>query len=144
MRNRVAVTERTPRVKREDGQKSSTFINHRGYIEQVYHDEQTAESVLEAIKQLELFAKKVLDQNRTVLIFIDVSQLTKIDLSRKMLHVRIAATKTMKAINFKKAAICAPLSIQILVNTMALVAGKSDRVKVFDNRATAIKWLLGK
>jgi len=128
---------------REESQKSRIFINPRGFIDQVYFDTQTAESVLEAIKQLEHCAKKMQAQKKPILIFIDVSQLTKIDLSNKMRHVRMLAMDTMRKIKFKKAAVCAPLPIQILVNTMALVAGKRNRVKVFETRALAIKWLLG-
>lgn len=131
-------------MKRQTDQKSSIFINPRGFIDQVYYDTQTPDSVLQALKQLEQRAQKMKAAKKPVLIFIDTSQLTKIDLSARMLHVRTAALQAMQNIEFKKAAVCAPLPIQILVNTMALVAGKRNKVKVFENRAAAIKWLIGK
>ncbi len=131
-------------MKKQQTQKSTIFINPRGYIDQVYFDTQTAGSVLLAIKQLRQHAKKIEDQKQPVLIFIDVSQLTKIDLSGNMRHVRVEAMQAMKEIKFKRAAICAPLPIQVLVNTMALVTGKRDRVKIFENRPSSIKWLLDK
>jgi fatty acid-binding protein DegV len=123
-------------------QKSSVFIHPRGFIEQHYHDGQTPESSLHAIKQLEKSIDKVQAQNKPVLIYIDVSKLKKIDLSRKMLHVRMRAAKAMKDLDFDKAAVCAPLPVQVLVTTLALVAGKSKKVRAFDHRAQAVKWLV--
>jgi hypothetical protein len=122
--------------------KSSIFINPSGFIEQHYHDGQTPESSLEAMKQLKNYTKKTRAQNKPVLIYIDVTELTKVDLSSKMLHVRITAAKAMKEYDFDKAAICGPLAVQVLVTTLALVAGKSKIIKVFDSRTEAIKWLL--
>jgi fatty acid-binding protein DegV len=122
--------------------KSSIFIHPRGFIEQHYHDGQTPESSMNAIKQLEKYINRLHNQDKAVLIFIDVSKLKKIDLSGKMLHVRLAAAKAMKDQTFNKAAIYGPLPVQVLVTTLALVSGKSKVVKVFDNRAQAVKWLL--
>jgi hypothetical protein len=123
-------------------QKSSVFINPRGFIEQHYYDGQTPESSLSAIKQLEKSIAKQQAQGKPVFIYVDSTRLKKIDLSSKMLHVRVKAAKTMKEQDFAKAAICAPLPVQVLVTTLALVAGKSKRVRVFDDRAQAVRWLL--
>jgi fatty acid-binding protein DegV len=122
--------------------KSSIFFNPSGFIEQHYHDGQTPETSLEAIKQLKSHMKKIRAQSKPVLIYIDITKLKKIDLSSKMLHVRAAAVKAMKDCDFDKAAICGPLPVQVLVTTLALVAGKSKKIKVFDNRIQGVEWLL--
>jgi hypothetical protein len=123
-------------------QKSSVFINPRGFIEQHYDDGQTPESAISAIKQLEKSIAKQQTQGKSVLIYIDIGKLKKINLSSRMLHVRVKAAKSMKEHDFAKAAICAPLPLQVLVTTLALVAGKSRQVRVFDERAQALRWLL--
>jgi hypothetical protein len=60
-----------------------------------------------------------------------------------MAEVRKAAAKAIKDIKFDRVALYGPLHLQVILTTLALVAGKRDKVKVFDSRAAAIKWLLG-
>jgi hypothetical protein len=123
-------------------QKSSVFINPRGFIEQHYYDGQTPESSLSAIKQLEKSIAKQQAQGKPVFIYVDITRIKKIDLSVKMLPTRVKAAEVMKERDFVKAAVCAPLPAQVLATTLALVAGKSKRVRVFDDRAQAVRWLL--
>ena len=121
--------------------KSKTFINPGGIVEQHYFGVQTPESVLEALEDLEKCAKKAGKSNKPVLILANVTEIPKIDLGPRMLKVRKAGISTMKSIKFKKAAVYGPLPVQIMVNTMALIAGKQHRLHVFGTRVEAMSWL---
>jgi hypothetical protein len=59
-----------------------------------------------------------------------------------MAEVRKAAAKAVKEIKFDRVALYGPLHLQVILTTLALVAGKRDKVKVFDSRPAAIKWLI--
>jgi hypothetical protein len=59
-----------------------------------------------------------------------------------MSDVRKAAAKAIKEIKFERVALYGPLHLQVILTTLALIAGKRDKVQVFDSRAAAIKWLL--
>jgi len=121
--------------------KFKTFINPEGILEQHYFGLQTPESILGALAELEDYSKKIIDQARPILILADTSQLPKVDISPRMLKVRVAGVKTMRQINFKRAAVYGPLKVQIMVNTMALITGKQHRLRVFGDRVKAIRWL---
>lgn len=122
--------------------KVETFIHPSGFVEQHYSGFQTLNSVLTGLRDLEKNVNKaVKDQGKPALILVDTTGLTKVDLSRKMLGARQKGVQMMKDLDFKKAAIYGPLAIQILVNTMAKIAGASNRIKVFENRVDAICWL---
>jgi hypothetical protein len=83
-------------------------------------------------------------ESKPILILEDVSKITKFEfLSPRMANVRKAAAKYTKEINFERAAVYGPLHIQIIITTLALVAGKRNKFRAFDNRSAAIKWLLG-
>lgn len=121
-----------------------TFLNPAGFVEQDYVGSQIPQDIHNAIKKLEEFAAGLNELDRPVLILVDISRVTKIDLGPKMLRARIAGVKAMRSIGFKKAAVCGPLQIQILVNTLAMVAGVHHKIRVFDNRIDAVRWLRGK
>ena len=111
-------------------------------MEQHYTGFQTLNSVLAGLSDLEKnVSTAVKDQGKPALILVDTTGLTKVDLTSKMLGVRKKGVQMMKDLDFKKAAIYGPLAIQILVNTMAKIAGVSDRIHVFENRVDAIGWL---
>ncbi|HEX5394932.1 MAG TPA: hypothetical protein VFW52_01085 [Candidatus Saccharimonadales bacterium] len=125
--------------------KVETFIHPSGFVEQHYSGYQTLNSVLSGLRDLEKHVNKVVkDQGKPALILVDTTALTKVDLSRKMLGARQKGVQMMKDLDFKKAAIYGPLAIQILVNTMAKIAGVSNRIHVFENRVDAICWLKSK
>jgi hypothetical protein len=122
--------------------KVETFIHPSGFVEQHYTGFQTLNSVLTGLRDLEKnVSKAVKDQGKPALILVDTTGLTKVDLTRRMLGARQKGVQMMKDLDFKKAAIYGPLAIQILVNTMAKIAGVSDRIHVFENRVDAICWL---
>jgi hypothetical protein len=119
------------------------FINPSGFIEQHYFGELDPEGVLDGLSQLRACAKKLNYEDKTVLILEDVSKITKVEfLSPKMAEVRKAAAKAVKEIKFDRVALYGPLHLQVILTTLALVAGKRDKVKVFDSRPAAIKWLI--
>jgi hypothetical protein len=121
-----------------------TVLNPAGFIEQHYVGSQAPQEVHKAIRDLKRFAKKLEESNKAVLILVDVSRVTKIDLGPRMLRARVAGMKTMRALNYKRAAVYGPLPIQVLVNTLALVAGVHDKIRVFDTRLDAVRWLRSK
>jgi hypothetical protein len=121
------------------------FINPSGFVEQHYSGTLEPEAILEGLIKLKKYSKELESQNKPVLILEDVSKIKKLEfLSPRMAKVRKAAAKTTKEINFTRAAVYGPLHIQIIITTLALVAGKRDILQAFDNRVLAIKWLLGK
>ncbi|MBI4033814.1 STAS/SEC14 domain-containing protein [Candidatus Saccharibacteria bacterium] len=122
--------------------KVETFIHPAGFIEQHYTGLQTLNSVLAGLKELENHVKEVVrEQGKPALILVDTTGLAKVDLSRRMLKARKTGTRLMRQLHFERAAIYGPLAVQILVNTMARVGGVHKRIRVFDQRAKALKWL---
>jgi hypothetical protein len=122
---------------KQANEKSSIFIHPRGYIDLVFTDGQSNDSIIYALKQLKILSKKLAEKKQPILIFVDASHISNVNMGEKMKPARIEAVKTISLINFKKAAVCAPLPVQIIVNTIALVAGKRNKVKVFENQAAA-------
>jgi hypothetical protein len=124
-------------------QNTKIFINPSGFIEQHFLGELTPEDIMDGLKQLRIFAKNQETEGKEVLILEDTTKVTKLEfLSPKMAGVRKEAAKTIKEINFARTAIYGPLHIQVIVTTLALVAGKNNKVQVFETRTAAIKWLL--
>lgn len=121
-----------------------TFLNPAGFIDQYYVGAQTPQEILAAIKRLGYYSNKLQKQEKPVLILVDVSRITKIDLSNRTLSARKAGIKAMRSVKYKRAAVCGPLPIQILVTTLALVAGAHSKVRVFENRLDAVRWLRAK
>jgi hypothetical protein len=119
------------------------FINPSGFIEQHYSGELEPQTIIDGLNKLKSYSKKLNSKNQPVLILEDVSKITKLEfLSPKMAAIRKAAAKAVKEINFERAAVYGPLHIQIIITTLALVAGKRDKLRAFESRAAAIKWLL--
>jgi hypothetical protein len=129
---------------KEYSNNTKIFINPSGFVEQHFFGELDPESILDGLMQLRAYAKKLNSEDKKVLILEDVSKISKVEfLSPKMAEVRKAAAKAIKDIKFDRVALYGPLHLQVILTTLALVAGKRDKVKVFDSRAAAIKWLLG-
>jgi hypothetical protein len=121
------------------------FLNPSGFIEQHFVGEQTPEAIIASLKKVEQYSKKLQASGKPILILEDISKIPKLEfLSPKMATVRVEAAKYIKSVPFERAAFYGPLPLQVIVNTLALVAGKRSKVQVFDSRANAIKWLLYK
>jgi malonyl CoA-acyl carrier protein transacylase len=128
---------------KQNSNDTKIFINPSGFIEQHYFGELDPKSILDALTQLRTYAKKLNSEDKRVLILEDVSKITKIEfLSPKMAEVRKEAAKALKNIKFERVALYGPLHLQVILTTLALIAGKRNKVQVFDNRTAAIKWLL--
>ncbi|MBI4033815.1 hypothetical protein HY379_02330, partial [Candidatus Saccharibacteria bacterium] len=114
---------------------TETFIHPSGFIEQSYKGTQTAKSVQEGIGQLRKCATKLKKQKKPLLVLIDISELKGTNA-----EARKAGLEGIKTVHFKKAAIYGPLWTQVLVNSLALIAGQKNKVKAFDNRVEAVGW----
>jgi len=121
--------------------KYKTFINPSGIIEHCYYGNQSPEATLESLKKLEKIIKQLEKQNKPVLVLADVSQIPKIDMSSRTKPVRQQAITLMRSAKIKRAAVYGPLKIQLIVNTLALIAGKQDKIRVFRDRIEALRWL---
>ncbi|HET7529093.1 MAG TPA: STAS/SEC14 domain-containing protein [Candidatus Saccharimonadales bacterium] len=122
-------------------QKYNTFDNPAGFIEQHFLGVQSADSVIAAVEELVRRAKKLKINKQHVFILVDVSDVPKIDVSGKMSRARKEAIKAMKDADYDKIAVYGDTALQIMVNTLALIAGKRDKIRVFASRVEALKWL---
>lgn len=122
-------------------QKFVTFDNPAGFIEQHYHGVQSADSVIRAVEELVKRAKRLRVKKEDVFILVDVSEVPKIDISGKMSRARQEAVNAMKDAEYDKIAVYGNVAVQIMVNTLALIAGRRDKVRVFASRIEALKWL---
>lgn len=116
-----------------------TIWNPSGFVEQKYIGDQTAEAVRKGHEQLKRCLKKQGKGAELLLVLIDVTEIGRTDPGS-----HVTAVKGIKTIPFKRTAVYGALSTQVLVNTLALVAGKKDQIRAFDNRTYALKWLLGR
>jgi hypothetical protein len=49
--------------------------------------------------------------------------------------------EAMKQAEYNRIAVYGNAAVQIMVNTLILIAGKRDKIRVFSNREEALKWL---
>ena len=124
-----------------DSTKVKTSFNPAGFIEQVYTGNQTADSVIKGVTDLVSRAKKLKAEHKEVLILTDVTGVPKIDISGKMARARKQAIKAMTTAEYDKVAVYGNVGVQIMVNTLVLIAGKRDKVRVFGDRMAALRWL---
>jgi hypothetical protein len=120
-----------------------TFVNPAGFVEQHYVGSPSPMQILSGIKELESLVLNQQKSRKQPLVLIDITKNTKIDLSMRMMGTRIEAVKLMRSLPYKRAAIYGPVAIQVIVNTLATVAGARVRKKIrcFSNRAAALEWL---
>lgn len=115
-----------------------TSLNPQGFIEQRYWGKQTTSNIEAGVKELSEYITALRAEKTPILILIDVSEVI-IDFDRR---IHKAGIKGMNAISFKRGAVYGSLSSQVLINTLALVAGKQHKVQAFVSRDEAIKWLM--
>lgn len=123
--------------------KFTIFASPGGFIEIYFKGEQTPESVTEAVKDLVKWSKKLEARHQKMLILADVSDVSKIDISGRMAPARKVAVEAMQDANYEKIAVFGNIAVQIMVNTLALIAGKRQQIKVFPDRMHALRWLKG-
>jgi predicted glycosyltransferase len=119
------------------------FYNPAGFIEVHFLGEQTPDSVIGAVRELVKWSKKLNNQKQKVLVLADVTEVPKIDISGKMAPARKEAVKAMSDAEYDRIAVYGNVVVQILVNTLALIAGKRQKIKVFSDRTEAVRWLKG-
>jgi hypothetical protein len=127
-------------VRRE---KYKTFFNPSGFVEQHFIGIQTPESVIAAVDELVKRAKNLKDKGQQAMILVCVEEVPKIDISGKMAGARKQAVAAMRSAEYDRIAIYGNTAVQILVNTLVLISGKRDKIRVFDNRVDALRWLKG-
>ena len=125
-------------------EKFELFISPSGFIEEKFIGRQTPESVQTAVDQLIKLSRKLKGQKKRVLILVDITGISKVNTSDRMKETRQAMVKAMKEESYDRLAVYGNMATQVLVNTMALIAGKRNKVRVFDNRIDALKWLKNK
>lgn len=122
-------------------EKYKTFFNPSGFIEQHFIGIQTPKSVIAAVDDLVKNAKKLKAKGLPVLILVNVTDVPKIDISGKMVKARQEAVIAMRTAEYDRIAVYGNPAVQIMVNTLVLIAGKRDKIRVFGNRLDALKWL---
>jgi hypothetical protein len=127
----------------DDGEFYKCFYNPAGFVEIHFMNEQTSDSVISAVNELVERSKKLNAKRQKVLVLADVTDVPKIDISGKMAPARKQAVKAMTDAKYDRIAVYGNVAVQILVNTLALIAGKRHQIKVFSDRAEAVRWLKG-
>jgi len=120
-----------------------SFYNPAGFVEMHFFGEQTPDSVISAITELVDWSKKLNSKKQRVLILADVTDVSKIDISGKMAPARRVAVKAMTSAKYDRIAIYGNIAVQIMVNTLVLIAGKRKQIRVFSDRLEALRWLKG-
>ena len=127
----------------DEGELYKSIYNPAGFVEIHFSGEQTSDSVIAAIDDLVKWSKKLNSKNQKVLILADITDVPKIDISGKMAPARKQAVKAMTTAKYDRIAVYGGVAVQILVNTLALIAGKRKQIRVFADRAEALRWLKG-
>jgi hypothetical protein len=127
----------------EMGEKYNTFYNPGGFVELCFYGEQTPESVISAVTELVDWSKKLSSKKKKIYILVDVTEVPKIDISGKMAAARKEAVRAMTTAKYDRIAIYGNVAVQIMVNTLVLIAGKRQNIKVFSDRFEGLKWLKG-
>jgi len=119
------------------------FVNPSGFIETHFIGNQTPDSVIGAVEELVKRAEKLKLRHELVLVLVDVTKVPKIDISGKMANARKEAVKAMTSAEYDRIAVYGNMAVQIMVNTLVLIAGKRDKIRVFASRIEALRWLKG-
>lgn len=108
-----------------------TFINRVGFIEQHYLGDQTGESVTRGVQAVDVRVK-----DGVTLVLVDLTEVTSTNRASHM-----AAIKGMREVPYQRIAVYGPRHLQVLINTLASVARKSNDVQAFSCRYEAVVWL---
>jgi len=125
-------------------EKFEIFINPGGFIEQRFVGSQNPESVRTAIERLIKQSEKLSSKKGRVLILVDITNISNIDVSGKMSETRGEIVEAMRQAEYDRIAIYGDLAGQVMVNTLVLIAGRRRKIRVFEDRIGALKWLKSK
>lgn len=115
-----------------------SYISTDSLIHNIYIGNQNATTVILVGEVLNKLIKQLRSQDRSVLIFSDISKLGKTPLSARRTGLEI-----MRGLDFDKAAIYGPSSFEKnLVNMIVIASGRGFQIKYFTNPNDAKSWLL--
>ncbi len=116
--------------------KVSTFLNPSGFVEQHYLGDQDGDSVSEGVKEVDDLVDRLRSEGKPALVLVDLTEVTSTNFDSHTVAVR-----GMKEVPCDLLAVYGPLSLQVLINTLSMVAGKGDIVHAFGTRIEALRWL---
>jgi hypothetical protein len=125
-------------------EKFTSFYNPGGFVDAHFFGEQSPQDVVQAINELVRWSKKLTVKKQPILILVDVTDVPKIDISGRMAPARQKAVDAMSQAKYDKIAVYGSTAVQIMVNTLVLIAGKRQQIRVFSSREDALRWLKGK
>lgn len=113
------------------------FLNEDGFLEQVYIGDQTGEGVDRAIAIATNIIEQLQKDGKPVLIIVDSSKLGKLSTP-----TRKSSVEALRSIYYDKVAIFGANAFsKAMVNLIIHASGKRRKVRIFDNRSAAEKWL---
>jgi uncharacterized protein YeeX (DUF496 family) len=124
--------------------KFEIFISPAGFIEQKFTGMQTAQSITDGVKELVKCGRKLFAQKKPVLILIDITEVPKVNMSEQMHQLPKDIVRAMKEEKYDRIAVYGDLAVQVLINTLVLIAGKRRKIRVFPERIDALAWLKAK
>src|SRR3989344_3727014 len=115
----------------------AVFLNKDGYIEQIYKGDQDYDTVTSAVRKVNKLIEKLQSEGRSVKVIVNLSEIGKTDSGS-----REAAVYALKSWYFDKTALYGGnVFINNLANLIIRAARKQKKVKVFNTRREAYKWL---
>jgi hypothetical protein len=124
-----------------DSKKYDLFINPAGFIELHYIGTLNPQAVINSTKKLQKLVKKLKATKTPILILVDVTKVPITNNQKQMAPARKHAVDVISTMEYKRIAIYGSVVVQIVMNTVALIAGKRNKVRVFASRVEALKWL---
>lgn len=121
--------------------KYELFFNPAGFIELHFIGAQTSESIIESSRRMFKKTEKLKTDKKPALVLVDVTKIPLTNNHRQMAPARKEAVRMLSSSNYDRIAVYGSLPVQVAMNTIILIAGKRDRVRVFADRVEAIKWL---
>ena len=118
--------------------KNEVFLNNSGLIEQIYVGDQTGQTVTQLADKTKEIIQLLLTNKKPVIILVDLSKLGK-----STSDSRKAALEALKNIHYDKVALFGLNSYTKYISSFIIAAsGNSSKVKLFDTKQEAKKWLL--
>lgn len=118
--------------------KLTAFINPAGFIEQAVIGFVDEEVVQSGIKEIKRYIDKLEKDSSQILVLINLNQYGGSDIS-----AHIAALKGIKQLSYRRIAAYGSVNVQVLFNSLAMIAAKQHKFKAFEKRIDAIQWLKG-
>ena len=116
---------------------NTVFLNKDGYIEQIYKGDQNSETVILSVERVNKLIEKLKSEGKPIKVLVNLSQIKNTDAGS-----REAAVDALKKWHFDKTALYGgSVFIKNLANLIIRAARKQDKVKIFDERKEAVKWL---